>query len=219
MAGTIGVMVRAFLALALALFSGCAYLEDRGNDFADCFRGSVGIGLGAQAHAQVGPFIAGAGVWNGSCAGHLGRHGGVLYEGTYLGVPLTNIAFPILIAVTPSYITKASSAEKTSFVILAPLGLLGTSAVFRKLEGEGEDRQEFSLSLCALDVGAFLQAEPDRLEDWRDLFWITVSAHAFVGFEVGFNLAEFADFLMGWFGIDLCGDDGRGKGEEEERLP
>jgi hypothetical protein len=28
-----------------------------------------------------------------------------------------------------------------------------------------------------------------------------------VGFDLGFNPAEFADFLLGWFGADISGDD------------
>jgi len=39
-----------------------------------------------------------------------------------------------------------------------------------------------------------------------DFFGIEVSAFAFLGARVGFNLAEFADFVTGWFGVDLVPD-------------
>ena len=44
---------------------------------------------------------------------------------------------------------------------------------------------------------------------WTDFFWIGASARAFVGVSAGFNVAEFADFLLGWFGIDIADDDDR----------
>jgi hypothetical protein len=37
--------------------------------------------------------------------------------------------------------------------------------------------------------------------------WIEASLRCFVGIKAGFNIAEFADFLLGWFGIDIAGDD------------
>jgi hypothetical protein len=50
-------------------------------------------------------------------------------------------------------------------------------------------------------------------------FWdLEVGVMALVaGVDLGFNLAEFADFFLGWFGLDLGGDDTR-EGRARRRL-
>jgi hypothetical protein len=61
------------------------------------------------------------------------------------------------------------------------------------------------------------EAHKASVQDWRDQFWISASVHFFFGLEVGFNLAEFADFLLGWFGLDICRDDGQDDEKEEPK--
>jgi hypothetical protein len=42
----------------------------------------------------------------------------------------------------------------------------------------------------------------------REKFFIEIGATlGVIGFDLGFNPAEFADFLLGWFGLDITGDD------------
>ena len=38
-------------------------------------------------------------------------------------------------------------------------------------------------------------------------FDVEVNAAAIVGFDLGFSPGEFVDFLLGWFGLDIAGDD------------
>ena len=40
-----------------------------------------------------------------------------------------------------------------------------------------------------------------------DYFWLSAAFRVFVGVEVGFNFAEFLDFLLGFAYIDILGDD------------
>jgi len=47
--------------------------------------------------------------------------------------------------------------------------------------------------------------ETSHLEDY---FWIEAGAGAGIGVRVGFNVAEFLDFLLGWAAIDVLEDDG-----------
>ncbi len=35
-----------------------------------------------------------------------------------------------------------------------------------------------------------------------------------MGATIGFNIIEFFDFILGWFGIDICDDDERDKKKE-----
>ena len=53
----------------------------------------------------------------------------------------------------------------------------------------------------------FTVYHPKENLKWTEYFWIEASARAMVGCKVGFNIAEFADFILGWFGIDIAGDD------------
>jgi len=47
-------------------------------------------------------------------------------------------------------------------------------------------------------------------------FDFEVGAGMLLGFTVGFSLGEFLDFLLGWFGLDIAGDDGP-KAREDRR--
>ncbi|TET37961.1 MAG: hypothetical protein E3J72_04530 [Planctomycetota bacterium] len=47
-------------------------------------------------------------------------------------------------------------------------------------------------------------------------FDFRVHAAAFLSVEVGFSAVELADFLTGWFGADILGDDMKSKTEREE---
>jgi hypothetical protein len=43
--------------------------------------------------------------------------------------------------------------------------------------------------------------------NWLHAFDIDIGASFLVGVNVGFSPGEFLDFLLGWFGIDIAGDD------------
>ena len=46
-----------------------------------------------------------------------------------------------------------------------------------------------------------------RRPAWYVYTDVNVVAAALIGFRVGFNVGEFADFLLGWCGVDIFGDD------------
>lgn len=55
-------MRRTFLAFVVAVLPGCAYMQDRGKDFVEIWRGDAGFGIGGLAEVRVGDVVhAGAG--------------------------------------------------------------------------------------------------------------------------------------------------------------
>ncbi len=174
------------LLFVLSSSAGCTYFENRARDLGDCFKASADIGLGIQAAAVVGPVEANAGVWWGYSPGLKGAEGINIFSGGDLGFPFSTAA--------------------------GALGFYGgplfTSIYEHSIESgnEANSKDKSKRILCLL----FFRYEilPQR---WKDYFWIEARARCFIGATVGFNIAEFADFLLGWFGIDICGDDDRGK--------
>lgn len=50
---------------------------------------------------------------------------------------------------------------------------------------------------------------------WLGYFRIIISARVFVGAKIGFNIAEFADFILGFGNLDIANDDSIDEVEEE----
>ncbi|MCU0723676.1 MAG: hypothetical protein MUC63_08685 [Planctomycetes bacterium] len=105
-------------------------------------------------------------------------------------------------------------------ILLAPF--LSEAAVFRRPEAKSIHKKEGAGFLSILIVCVPFEGDPQETR-WTDLFWVSASARCFVGATAGFNPAEFVDFLLGWFGVDIAGDDDReskaadGDGASEEK--
>ncbi|MHC5039042.1 MAG: HEAT repeat domain-containing protein [Planctomycetota bacterium] len=207
---------RALLLLVLAgTCAGCSYMEARGRDFQDCFKLSAGAGLGVYGGVGVGPVKVEAGYWNGYSAGTNGDFG--LYTGheESFGVP-----FPTGFVVGP---LAAIFVEKSD--PFWPLIIVGLWVCTGCNSIEYHDAQNVELLKdCKSASGRLvylwpMPAQSDQIErTWEQYFWLEAEAYCFVGFRVGFNIAEFADFILGWFGLDICDDDRDPKGRAIERV-
>lgn len=159
-------------------------MKGRGNDLADCFTARVGKGYGLGVRTQVSDYIrfaAGIGSYAGRWVGYLGRE--------KVDKPVKQIWF----------------GEPFSLIFLTEVRWWwGFDAQYSFL---GINDAEFSLD------------ELYRYPRWslfapfiRKKFYIEVGATlVLVGFDLGFNPAELVDFLLGWFFIDISGDDTREK--------
>ncbi|MCU0722311.1 MAG: hypothetical protein MUC63_01610 [Planctomycetes bacterium] len=189
-------LVLSALLLALAgAAPGCSYLEARGKDFADCWRLTVGLGIGASASVEVGPIGWGVGYWEGYAVGVWGRQSPFAGAHQHLGIPfpLGLIAGPLAMAILPG--GEGSDAFATMLFVATEIENVAPSG--------GEESEQWKRGQF-LHANAFLDSERDG---WADYFWIEAGARCLVGVHAGFNPAEFLDFLLGWVGIDLCGDD------------
>jgi len=198
-----------FIVLLTISSSGCSYLSNRGNDFFDCFKATADVGLGASAHVQVGPIAAGTGLWTGYSFGlEQEREIGRLKE-TYVGFPVGHIWF---LLDADSYLDfiqgDISSREHGKGYLIFLYGLASTSAAKQKWERTISGEREGCFARAVL----FLQIP--KYDKWTEYFWIEASARCFIGAKIGFNIAEFADFILGWFGLDSADDDEK---EEQDR--
>ena len=95
--------------LLVAASTGCSYLEARGRDFEDCFKLSVGAGLGVYAGAHVGPLGFDAGFWDGYKVGIEGKSGLSAGHEQHYGAPfpLTLFLGPLACELIESVISQA----------------------------------------------------------------------------------------------------------------
>ncbi len=187
-------MRKYFLLTLISLLSqGCAYFENRARDFGDCFRLSAGAGLGISADAQFGPLRGGVGLWQGYVAG-LNRKSeiGIWYE-KYFGIPIAQIigAFEKDMGIIAIYFTSANNYK----------------IEISNYKGRKGDSNLNEIALVFVFTPDYYCHEPRLKIKWTDYFWIQASASCFIHVNVGFNVAELFDFVLGWFGIDIAGDD------------
>jgi|GEM_PF-3877124 len=180
--------------LLFAPLTACAYIDQRLTDLEDCVVWRWhGRALGASAEAKVGPLAGALGAWYAD--GGVGkdswwqRPGQTLTNHGY-GVPITTIG-PLAYGQSWSRILATSTRGNH---IQAP--------------GAFDDVTSWALVSDVVDLddrGPFALTPSQRLVD---LFGVEVGlTPLFVHAHVGFNLAEFVDFTVGWFGLDLFGDD------------
>lgn len=187
---------RTLAALVLPPLAGCTYFEQRFTDFGDCvlWRWHQSA-LGVAAEAKVGPLDVGLGGWYadyGQGKDTWWQTPGFVLTNHGTGLPLTTIS-PITYGASWSnvFATRSSGNQPTAPTAYTDVNSwLGVSDVF-----DLDDNAPFLLS-------------PARRVS--DLFGVEVGVvPVFVGLRVGFNVAEFADALLGFVGIDLFADDGR----------
>lgn len=181
--------------------TGCAtatkeYLVDRGRDAADIF--SVGVGAGVGAQARVGMV-----------------HAGLLFHSDL-------IAFRGGKLVAGDLGANGGTAEAP-----LPIVFLRCNPGFYYDEFQPEDKANadpilrqrhkyFSAwSFSPLLTEIFATDPTNEKEIYKAIdapfhpyfSQIDVACGALLGVHVGFNPGELVDFLLGWFGIDICDDD------------
>lgn len=181
--------------LLASLAAGCTYFEQRLVDLGDSvlWRWHQGA-LGVAVDAKVGPLDVCLGGWYADFG--LGKDtwwqtpGFVMTNHGY-GVPFTTLG-PLAYGTSWSRVLATDSAGNHP----------GDPNAF-------DDVQSW---LLVSDVFDFDDQSPFNLTPQRrisDLFGIEVGVvPVFVGLHLGVNVAEFADALLGFVGIDIFGDDG-----------
>ena len=187
------------LGLALGAGTGCQtavgnYFSNRARDLGECWRVEAGVHYGLGASAQVAG-LAHVGVGGGMRPEGLGLgwvygRGHVFQGNENHGVPLGPfetfwpVPFP---ARTPGLHRDGDRGDIHDCFCLLP-------ALF-SYQRSGEDR-------------VWIWAQAGSRKHRVHAFDIQVNVHAvLVGASVGFSPGEFVDFLLGWFGLDIAGDD------------
>ncbi len=189
-----GLMRRHLLMLSLLPTFACAYLEQRATDLGDCvvWRWHQDA-LGASADAKVGPLQVGVGGWFaewGVGKDTWWQRSGYTLTNHGNGVPITTVG-PLAYGQAWSRLFATST---TGNHVLDP--------------NSYDDVTSWLFVSDVLDLDGespFALTPEQRLVD---LFGVEVGlTPVFVHAHAGFNLAEFVDFTLGWFGLDLFGDD------------
>jgi hypothetical protein len=225
------VSVIAGLVFLLAAGAGCAdfdaFMRDRGNDFADCFKGDVGCGVGLGAHVRATEFLsvgAGAGyMWK---YGFKGRKTGE-WTDILIGWPVSNFIFAF--NVLPEMSSGTTIGNNGSDVVfwLIMLIPMNHAAVGRMPRETGEDTASWEYdyfpggfathSVFGINVLLLAPHDPEERPEWYEcppieMFDIEAGIMAGgVSVHFGFSPGQFLDFLLGWFGADPAGDDLRFK--------
>ena len=201
------------------LLSACAtpvgeYFADRWHDLADCvrLRGSLGVGLYVEADATsaIEPSI-------GTLDMTIVPHASIGWDprvGRRPGQTRT-AAFPFLLIGWPYYgyheaNTGYGDTHPYTRGLIAPFVLMGQHHV------QGSHRGLFYLQHFIanprIEEAAAERETPSR--PIADHFWFAISGTVLVpSFDIGFNPAQFVDWLGGWFGLDLLDDDSRNRTE------
>jgi hypothetical protein len=180
-------MCSKWLCLAVPLLSGCAWLGARGRDLGDIFRVEGSIGVGLQANVTGTELL------------HLGAGSSRRHSGGW------------------AYGFGTSERRDEDHLPLSLISMFGDpdSAALHSVRLRSDKENPWHgcqiVGPVTFDKGPITKSAMQ--------FWdLEVGVMALVaGVDLGFNLAEFADFFLGWFGLDLGGDDTR-EGRARRRL-
>jgi hypothetical protein len=179
-----------FLVLAALVVSGCAYTKDRANDFADVFTFRAGVVYGLSARVQVTDYFGtGAGAGVGKKYGFIGRDF-VARRERYFGIPLGSLM----------YLLKDDIKLPGCLAAALPWETLSIKGGRPTLKAGCEDNLERVLIPFHMEKRRHIFPADCRVEAG-----FTLGA---IGFDVGLNPIELADFLTGFFGMDFAEDDG-----------
>jgi len=188
------VLVGVAALVSLVSLTGCRYVPDRLRDLADIGRVSAGpcIGLGVEVKAT-GLLHPSLGIVTRSArVGWDSRH-------CYLFWPEREAFFPMSIPRTAAY--EAAT--------LHPVSAAMPAFYARRSRNPMQD--------CTSISRLFFSPPPGRRDDDLGVLWRVVStvtdfeagaALGIVSARVGVNAAEIVDFVLGFFMIDIAGDDG-----------
>ncbi|MCZ6692164.1 MAG: hypothetical protein O7H41_21480 [Planctomycetota bacterium] len=187
--------------MILPIATGCqttvgSYLGNRGRDLADCFTIEAGVGYGLGAELKLAGLVhiaVGTGL-DGSLQAGL-RYGDLV----------------------PRSETKDEKTGFFGFPIINLLWMFSDQDGYPPYLHVSKDAKEEHA--CYLLLPGLASYAPDRSESW---IWTDPKSgwsrlHAFdieasvywgiIGARAGFSPGEFVDFLLGWFGVDIAGDD------------
>ena len=204
------------LALAGVFLTNCAsvYLQNRLRDAGDIL--TIEVNTHAYgASARLGPLKAGAyykspdGFSAGLRGGRMGTHHSAEFTGLFFGADyFSELPLDDLLPPQPPAKTDGKTEPKK------PTRPTGKK---QNLQGSGlltVQRQKAFRAWSPLGTSAPAHTKRSLLKKTKDVFTvpsyftqIELSVAAFGGIKIGFNPGELLDFLLGWFTIDLYGDD------------
>ena len=186
------------------------YFADRGRDFADCFRVSVGAGVGVHACGRLSVVQFGEGYAHCWKVGWDGRAGadGVLWR--KLAV---TVQFPILLLYDLD-VRGIDSGESAD--------------TFFQVPTEDVERDDVPADVFIRVIAFLFQEDATRVyrhdlaegTEVTDFFWTEIEATAGLpSARLGFNIVEFFDSIFGIFCLDMVGDDVSVKGGPGDEAP
>ena len=230
------------LFLVVIVTTGCQttvgnYFTNRGRDLGECFRLQVGGGPGLGVGARVGGLLdVGLGVATYYREHGVGWHYG---DGYAFGIGTTgeleewDVNFTIL---------QPLAVIASPFLLLGPPEIHGGNLAWlflapphwetMKSHKDGWKREHSSWAVIPAYL-SLMNDETPEVSRGSDLLWsrqvtdvtrkarvhaFDVEASVYAGIvyaRAGFSPGELLDFLLGWFGVDIAGDD-RGLGPEEK---
>lgn len=202
--------------LVLISVVGCAtpfgtYMKDRGNDFADCFKADVGVGLGIDAQVMVTDIVAiGVGGSVTRKVGFKGRHVNDWWD-KHFGFPL----MPFLLI----YEVEGRPCWPWVTTSIGTFGGEWEHALMKCYLPHHEDPNfptAHTWSVLFLNCANLIGC---RVKPFIDVYDIECGVTAgVVGARVGFSPGQFLDFVLGWSGVDIGKDDTKEK-EKEPTVP
>lgn len=179
---------RTLLSAACFLLSGCAYFENRARDLLDVVHVDVagGAGLGLHARASVV---------------HTGFGYGQMYRMGLLPRPWGKHA---TVGIRPEFHSDFLIHQRAGVMSGTPNAFYDDPLAFTWLSRKDETED---LHHCwFLHLPDHAPALP-RGRAW-ELLDVSVTANAgLVGARLGASPGQWFDFLLGWFGLDIAGDD------------
>ncbi len=179
--------MRTLLCLSLAtLLGGCSYWTARLRDFDDCYLVSGHVGVLASADARVGPIDAGLGF---AYALGFGKPTWWRWSPKF-----GDMNFGIGVIHFYGEPSRSQIIVNRGRISFACCTLFGVASMW-------SENGERNVAIGNGPHGAY------SYDQWVvDQFAIEAGVLAIVGVRAGINLAEIADFALGWFGIDLIRD-------------
>ncbi len=209
----------------IPFLTGCAYMKNRALDFADVFAVKVSYGPGVATGVSASGFFRADVGWSDKTCYPLFRWDYLEEKRITFGVPcnffLPHVGLKIALVTGLSWEHRPDWFDDGGDWVCA-LGLFSTGLENSKWTLYDNNFDTTSFAVAGVDIGKLVGE--DRLfsawYQWARYFDITVDVHIWAGFEAGFSPAEFTDFLLGWFNVDIAGDDTKTeeaepKGEEE----
>lgn len=175
----------ALVGVACAVGAGCAqpprgYLAQRGADLADCFHFTIGYGLMTYSRVKFTDWVVlGAGVAGRERWGWRGRYGDRGWEKARGGdVYIGDVGYEAGFPLVANEEGSDAGGNRVS--------TLGPSSTTRRYASD---------------------LEPPKWGKLADKFWIGIAGTAGLSFEIGINVAELLDFILGLWAVDITGDD------------
>lgn len=194
------IVFAALFALILVTAAGCStnYWNNRGNDAADIMTFTIGWGFGGAA--RVGPLHAGLcayGEWVGLRGGHCGDMGEIYVKENAEKARNIYGKVPAAFSYYPAFSGEYTFGTYDNFE-------MGRIPAKNYRTG---DNPEFVNYGYPLITGANCPWDPEAPTVLPYYTQIEATGAGLFGVRVGFNIGEFADFLLGFTTLDIYGDD------------